>query len=162
MANVALMLSMPTLLGCATKCSSLCRRDLKESVPRVRACCSRQEERLDGSKVRYLTDGTRMPASLPGSWHQTLAPDAQSNCLHIQIYDCMINEDFILPSATLQSAFTINKGPPRRRRLISDFNLVPPCWIHLSLNSRDWHEPESDCPLMDLLFLSSCLDQRFI
>lgn len=26
----------------------------------------------------------------------------------------MINEDFILPSATLQSVFPINKGPPRR------------------------------------------------
>lgn len=64
-----------------------------------------------GRQVHSLTDGTRMPASLPGSWHQAQAPGAHSNCLQFQIYGCMINEVFILPSATLQSVFPINKEP---------------------------------------------------
>lgn len=84
---------------------------------RIRLCTNNTEispgltlKNLEGETVRYLSHGTRMPASLPGSWHQARAPSAHSNSLHFQIYDCMINEDFILPSATLQSAFPISKG----------------------------------------------------
>lgn len=76
-----------------------------------RAEKKRKECKTGERQVHSLTDGTRMPASLPGSWHQAQAPSAHSNCLHFQIYGCMINEVFILPSATLQSVFPINKEP---------------------------------------------------
>lgn len=107
-ANVALMLSMLTLLGFATNNTQISpgltlKNPSAEWAKRDRCRTERERE------VRYLIDGTRMPASPPGSWHQAWAPSAHSNCLHFQIYDCMTNEDFILPSATLQSAFPVSK-----------------------------------------------------
>lgn len=67
-----------------------------------------------------------MQASLPGSWHQAWAPSAHSNCLYFQIYGCMINEVFILPSASLQSVFPINKEPGKTQR----DGLLISIWYH--------------------------------
>lgn len=84
--------------------------DLQDSLFARTQRQSRKEKR-DGGDKYALTDGTRMSALLPGSWHQAWATSAHSKCVHFQIYDCMINEGFILPSATLQSVFPINKEP---------------------------------------------------
>lgn len=127
MANVALMLSMLTLLGFATNNTQISPGLTLKNPSAERAVEQKRERERDWEReVRYRTDGTRMPASPPGSWHQAWASSAHSNCLHFQIYDCMINEDFILPSATLQSVFPINKEPDMTQ---GDWFLIS-IWCH--------------------------------
>lgn len=159
MANVALMLSMLTLLGFATNTQISPGMTLKN--PRAgRERCNTMRKRLGETKVRYLTDGTRMPASPPGSWHQAWAPDAQSKCLHFQIYDCMINEDFTLPSATLQSVFPINKEPAMTQE---DWFLIS-IWCHRAestflLTTANWHESELGDALINFFLVRSWFDE---
>lgn len=115
--------------------------DLQEFARRQQHSRTKKKVRR-GRQVSYFTDGTRMPALLPGSWHQAWAPSAHSNCLHFQIYDCMINEVFILPSATLQSVFPINKEPGMTQ---GDWFLIS-IWCHhaeyLPLMTANWNNPE--------------------
>lgn len=86
------------------------RTDLKESHCNVSSGKVTKQGREREKEDRHLPDGTGMPASLAGSWHQAWTRSAHSNCLHFQIYDCMINEDFMLPSVSLH--FSSAKWPP--------------------------------------------------
>lgn len=119
---------------CHKQHTNLSRPDLKESHCKVSWERAIKQKREREREVRYLTDGTRMPASLPGSWHQAWAPSAHSNCLHFQIYDCMINEDFILPSATLQSAFPVSDEAAMTQ---GDWFLIS-IWCHYAESTFLW------------------------
>lgn len=124
---------------CHKQHTNLSRPDLKESHCKVSWQRTEVQKRERGremaSAISLMAPGCRHLCLAVGTRHGLPAPTAT------QIYDCMINGDFILPSATLQSAFPISKGAAMTGR--ATMKSLPIWYI--------WYKPELSQALVDLL-----------